>query len=281
MLTHACDCGSGAFTVNLLSPSLQCFALLQAESANTQPEADAAKADSAQALAVEGSLCAAAEPTDVTPPCTCCAPSAQILGPQPAYASDHASAQALAQQSAPCSGFDHDAQPPGQQSCVATGALQQPARSQRGAAEWLAVARTIRTPLAALWCVYAVTLSIFPGFLAEDVSDAALGSWYPVLLFLVFASTDCASRWLPAPRRSALIASAARCVGALIQLLACSYACCGCIRRASSLQHVSAHARTTARVLFAHLLHEPQHMKSQLAAALCVDAGHDRCMAQS
>ncbi len=35
-----------------------------------------------------------------------------------------------------------------------------------------------------------VTLSIFPGVLAEDVSSARLGSWYPVVLITVFNFAD-------------------------------------------------------------------------------------------
>jgi hypothetical protein len=49
--------------------------------------------------------------------------------------------------------------------------------------------------------IYAVTLSIFPGFLAEDVSSAALGDWYPVVLISAFDLADVvgkmAPRWFP------------------------------------------------------------------------------------
>jgi Nucleoside transporter len=79
------------------------------------------------------------------------------------------------------------------------------------APEWWRVLRLIAKPTAALFCVYLVTLAIFPGFLSEDVKSVALGSWYPVLLFLVFAAADCASRWAPAPKRFGLSASITRC----------------------------------------------------------------------
>ena len=41
-----------------------------------------------------------------------------------------------------------------------------------------------------LFLVYAVTLSIFPGFLAEDVESAAMGDWYPILLITLFNLFD-------------------------------------------------------------------------------------------
>ena len=46
----------------------------------------------------------------------------------------------------------------------------------------------------AVACIYIVTLSIFPGFLAEDVSSDALGDWYPVLLITAFNAADLARR---------------------------------------------------------------------------------------
>ncbi|GAB4815688.1 hypothetical protein N2152v2_002734 [Parachlorella kessleri] len=45
--------------------------------------------------------------------------------------------------------------------------------------------------------IYTVTLSIFPGVLAEDVSSARLGSWYPVALITLFNFTDWAGKSLP------------------------------------------------------------------------------------
>ena len=81
---------------------------------------------------------------------------------------------------------------------------------ERRAPEWWHVLRLIAVPTASLFCVYLVTLAIFPGFLSEDVKSEALGSWYPVLLFLVFAAADCASRWLPVPPKWCLPASLTR-----------------------------------------------------------------------
>ena len=45
--------------------------------------------------------------------------------------------------------------------------------------------------------MYAVTLSIFPGVLAEDVASDALGDWYPVALITAFNAADVAGKALP------------------------------------------------------------------------------------
>ncbi|KAI8463892.1 MAG: nucleoside transporter-domain-containing protein [Monoraphidium minutum] len=65
--------------------------------------------------------------------------------------------------------------------------------------------------------IYIITLSIFPGFLAEDVKNTALGSWYPVILFTVFNVGDMTGKLLPhfslAPsQNTCLIASVSRVV---------------------------------------------------------------------
>lgn len=51
--------------------------------------------------------------------------------------------------------------------------------------------------IAAMFFIYVVTLCIFPGFLAEDVKNVTLGSWYPVILFLVFNVGDMVGKLLP------------------------------------------------------------------------------------
>ncbi|GAQ77565.1 Nucleoside transporter family protein [Klebsormidium nitens] len=48
-----------------------------------------------------------------------------------------------------------------------------------------------------LLLIYEVTLSIFPGFLAEDVHSAALGDWYPVLLITAYNLGDLAGKMAP------------------------------------------------------------------------------------
>lgn len=49
--------------------------------------------------------------------------------------------------------------------------------------------------------IYAVTLTIFPGFLAEDVTSESLGDWYPLMLLATFDLADMAGKmapgWLP------------------------------------------------------------------------------------
>ena len=63
---------------------------------------------------------------------------------------------------------------------------------------YLAVAWEVSYLVAALVVIYLVTLSIFPGVLAEDVASIRLGSWYPVILMAVFNAADCIGKWLPA-----------------------------------------------------------------------------------
>jgi len=46
-------------------------------------------------------------------------------------------------------------------------------------------------PLAiAMWLTYVVTISIFPGFLAEDVEARLLGDWYPIILLTIYNCFD-------------------------------------------------------------------------------------------
>mmetsp|Transcript_37257 Transcript_37257/g.88545 ORF Transcript_37257/g.88545 Transcript_37257/m.88545 type:complete len:152 (-) Transcript_37257:89-544(-) len=52
---------------------------------------------------------------------------------------------------------------------------------------------------AALVLTYLVTLSIFPGFITDDVKSEALGDWLPVLLITVYNIGDLAGKagpWL-------------------------------------------------------------------------------------
>ncbi|KAL9377170.1 hypothetical protein Peur_031290 [Populus x canadensis] len=52
-----------------------------------------------------------------------------------------------------------------------------------------AVARKIRWPDFGVLMIYIVTLSIFPGFIAEDLSSKLLKDWYPVLLITKYKAT--------------------------------------------------------------------------------------------
>ncbi|KAF5842221.1 nucleoside transporter-domain-containing protein [Dunaliella salina] len=53
-----------------------------------------------------------------------------------------------------------------------------------------------------LLITYIVTLSIFPGFLAEDVENKVLGDWYPILLISAFNTADLVGKLLPASSQS-------------------------------------------------------------------------------
>ncbi|KAB5560522.1 hypothetical protein DKX38_005479 [Salix brachista] len=48
-----------------------------------------------------------------------------------------------------------------------------------------------------LFLIYVLTLSIFPGFLYEDIGKHQLGSWYSLVLVAVFNVWDLISRYIP------------------------------------------------------------------------------------
>ncbi|TVU38448.1 hypothetical protein EJB05_11819, partial [Eragrostis curvula] len=48
-----------------------------------------------------------------------------------------------------------------------------------------------------LFLIYILTLSIFPGFLAEDTGSHSLGSWYVLVLIASFNVSDLIGRYLP------------------------------------------------------------------------------------
>ncbi|XP_027338804.1 equilibrative nucleotide transporter 3-like [Abrus precatorius] len=48
-----------------------------------------------------------------------------------------------------------------------------------------------------LFFIYALTLSIFPGFLYENTGTHQLGSWYPVVLVAVYNVVDLMARYIP------------------------------------------------------------------------------------
>jgi equilibrative nucleoside transporter 1/2/3 len=62
---------------------------------------------------------------------------------------------------------------------------------------YLEVAYEVRIVAIALVFIYLITLAIFPGVLAEDVSSVSLKTWYPVILMFIFNLFDCAGKWLP------------------------------------------------------------------------------------
>ncbi|KAK9936230.1 hypothetical protein M0R45_013081 [Rubus argutus] len=48
-----------------------------------------------------------------------------------------------------------------------------------------------------LFLIYALTLSIFPGFIFENTGQHQLGSWYPLVLVAMFNVLDLMSRYIP------------------------------------------------------------------------------------
>ncbi|MCE2055275.1 Epsin-3, clathrin recruitment and traffic between the Golgi and endosome [Datura stramonium] len=48
-----------------------------------------------------------------------------------------------------------------------------------------------------LFMIYAVTLSIFPGFLSEDTGSHSLGSWYALVLIAMYNMWDLIGRYIP------------------------------------------------------------------------------------
>ncbi|KAJ7978927.1 Equilibrative nucleotide transporter like [Quillaja saponaria] len=53
-----------------------------------------------------------------------------------------------------------------------------------------AVAGKIRGPAFGIFIIYIVTLSIFPGFIAENLESKLLKDWYPILLIAVYNVAD-------------------------------------------------------------------------------------------
>lgn len=52
------------------------------------------------------------------------------------------------------------------------------------------MARKIQWPAFGVLLIYIVTLSIFPGFIAENLESKLLQDWYPVLLITVYNVSD-------------------------------------------------------------------------------------------
>ncbi|DBA79274.1 TPA: hypothetical protein ACH3X2_007822 [Trebouxia sp. C0005] len=69
---------------------------------------------------------------------------------------------------------------------------------------YMYTARAVWQPAASVCSVYTITLAIFPGFLAEDISSQQLGSWYPILLITAFNVADAAGKILPVQAQFAM-----------------------------------------------------------------------------
>ncbi|KAJ7530633.1 hypothetical protein O6H91_14G011700 [Diphasiastrum complanatum] len=63
---------------------------------------------------------------------------------------------------------------------------------------YLHVFKQIQALAIALASIYVVTLSIFPGFITEDVHSTALGDWYPILLIAAYNFSDFVGKMLTA-----------------------------------------------------------------------------------
>ena len=67
----------------------------------------------------------------------------------------------------------------------------------RRSSDVVGIVKQIWPHAATVFSVYAVTLSIFPGVLAEDVRNDTLGDWYAVLLILCFNAFDVVGKMVP------------------------------------------------------------------------------------
>lgn len=64
--------------------------------------------------------------------------------------------------------------------------------------KFCAVAGKIKGPAFGIFIIYIVTLSIFPGFIAEDLESKALKDWYPIILITVYNLADLMGKSLTA-----------------------------------------------------------------------------------
>lgn len=79
------------------------------------------------------------------------------------------------------------------------------------------VGRRIRLPAFGVILIYIVTLSIFPGFIGEDLESKLLRDWYPVLLITVYNVSDFVGKSLTAVYVPKSIKKAAwACTGRLV-----------------------------------------------------------------
>ncbi|KAJ0518363.1 putative equilibrative nucleoside transporter [Helianthus annuus] len=56
------------------------------------------------------------------------------------------------------------------------------------------VARMIQWPAFGIFIIYTVTLSIFPGFLEENIESKLLKDWYPIVLITIYNTADFAGK---------------------------------------------------------------------------------------
>lgn len=73
------------------------------------------------------------------------------------------------------------------------------------------VARTIQWPAFGIFITYTITLSIYPGFLAENIKSKALKDWYPIMLIATYSIADFFGKSFSAIYMSKSVAKATWC----------------------------------------------------------------------
>uniref|UniRef100_A0A7N0V2J6 Equilibrative nucleotide transporter 8 n=1 Tax=Kalanchoe fedtschenkoi TaxID=63787 RepID=A0A7N0V2J6_KALFE len=102
------------------------------------------------------------------------------------------------------------------------------------------VAQKIKAPALGVFMIYTVTLSIFPGFLAENLKSKVLRDWYPVLLITTYNGSDLVGK----------------CLTAIYTVKSIKKATWGCL------------ARLVMYPLFATCLHGPKWLRTELPVAV-------------
>ncbi|KAK1437484.1 hypothetical protein QVD17_03275 [Tagetes erecta] len=73
------------------------------------------------------------------------------------------------------------------------------------------VARTIQWPAFGIFITYTITLSIYPGFIAENIKSKALKDWYPIMLIATYSLADFFGKSFSAIYMSKSVAKATWC----------------------------------------------------------------------
>ena len=79
----------------------------------------------------------------------------------------------------------------------------------------MAIASRVKHHAFAVAITYVVTLSIFPGVLAEDLRDDSMGDWFPVALIAAFNLADVVGKCVPGVYPAAATAFSPRTMAAM------------------------------------------------------------------
>ena len=79
----------------------------------------------------------------------------------------------------------------------------------------MAIASRVKHHAFAVAVTYVVTLSIFPGVLAEDLRDDSMGDWFPVALIAAFNLADVVGKCVPGVYPAAATAFSPRTMAAM------------------------------------------------------------------